>query len=146
MNRKHFIRNSSLAATALATNSFGSLFSKPVAEKVKLAIIGVGLRGQDHLDLLLRRDDVEVIAICDIDNRSLTSAKELITKTGKKMPQIFTGDINSWKNLIVLKGLDAVVIATPWEAHKSMIIGSLEAGIKYVYWFQFNSVPHAHSS
>ncbi len=132
MNRKHFIRNSSLAATAIATNSLGSLFNTTVAEKVKMAIIGVGLRGQDHLDLLLRRDDVELVAICDIDNRSLSSAKELITKSGKKMPQIFTGDVRSWKNLIALKGLDAVIIATPWEAHKSMIIESLEAGIKYV--------------
>ena len=41
-------------------------------------MMGVGLRGQDHLDLLLRRTDVEVVAICDIDDRMLTASKELI--------------------------------------------------------------------
>ena len=78
----------------------GRLFATNVDAKVKMAIIGVGLRGQDHLDLLLRRDDVEVVAICDVDSRMLTSAKEVITKSGKKMPQIFTGDNYAWKKLL----------------------------------------------
>jgi hypothetical protein len=92
----------------------------------------VGLRGQNHLDLILRRDDVELIAICDIDNRMLTSSKEMITKSGKKMPQIYTGDDYAWKRMLEKEKLDAVIIATPWEWHKPMIIGSLESGIKYV--------------
>ena len=29
-------------------------------------------------------------------------------------------------------GLDGVIIVTPWEWHKPMVIGSLEAGLKYV--------------
>ncbi len=62
----------------------------------------------------------------------LTSSKELITKSGKKMPQVFTGDMYAWKKMLELKNIDAVIIATPWEWHKEMIIGSLEAGIKYV--------------
>jgi len=100
--------------------------------KVRVAIIGVGLRGQNHLDLVLRRDDTEVVAICDIDDRMLTSSKELINKSGKKMPQIFTGDPYAWKKMLELKGIDAVIIATPWEWHKEMIIGSIESGVKYV--------------
>jgi hypothetical protein len=34
--------------------------------KVRLGFIGVGMRGQNHLDLGMRRNDVDVIAICDI--------------------------------------------------------------------------------
>ena len=94
--------------------------------------MGVGLRGQDHLDLLLRRTDVEVVAICDIDDRMLTSSKELISKAGKKMPQIFTGDLYAWKKMLDLKNIDATIISTPWEWHKEMIIASVESGIKYV--------------
>jgi len=48
------------------------------------------------------------------------------------MPQIFTGDPYAWKKMLELKGLDGIIIATPWEWHKPMIIGSLEAGVKYV--------------
>lgn len=134
MNRKEFVRNTGLAAASLAMLPIESLFAgdKKADAKVKLGIIGVGLRGQNHLDLVLRREDVDLVAICDVDDRMLKTAKEMITKGGKKMPQIFTGDTYAWKKLVELKGLDAVIIATPWEWHKPMIIGSLEAGIKYV--------------
>src|SRR5882757_6682885 len=106
MNRKDFLRNSSLAAMALAAaaapatqafardkaaddkpsgkRSAGSGFAGP---KVRLAILGTGLRGQNHLGLLLRRDDVDLVAICDVDARMLDSAKQSITKSGKKMPK-----------------------------------------------------------
>jgi hypothetical protein len=48
------------------------------------------------------------------------------------MPQIFTGDIYAWKKMLDTKRIDTVIISTPWEWHKEMIIGSLEAGLKYV--------------
>lgn len=132
MHRKDFLANTGLAAASLAVLPTTSLFANNADPKVKTAIIGVGLRGQGHLDLLLRRDDVELLAICDIDDRMLTGAKAIISKSGKKMPQIFTGDLYAWKKMLEIKELDAIIIATPWEWHKEMIIGSLEAGIKYV--------------
>ncbi len=133
MNRKDFVKNIGLAGASIAILVTGSLFAQGAADpKVKLAMIGVGLRGQNHLDLVLRRDDVDLVAICDIDDRMLKSSKEMITKAGKKMPQVFTGDVYAWKKMLEIKGLDAVIIATPWEWHKPMIIGALEAGIKYV--------------
>ena len=97
-----------------------------------MAIIGVGLRGQNHLDLLLRRADVDVTAICDVDDRMLKSAKDQISKSGKKMPVVYTGDNYAWKKMLDTEKVDGIVIATPWEWHKPMIIGALEAGIKYV--------------
>ena len=132
MNRKNFIKNTTLTAASLAVFPTGNLFASYVDTKVKVAMVGVGLRGQNHLELLLKRDDVEVSAICDIDDRMLTAAKELIKQSGKKMPQIFTGNIYAWKKMLEMKGLDTIIIATPWEWHKEMIIGSLEAGLKYV--------------
>jgi hypothetical protein len=132
MKRKDFIKNAGLAATSLAVLPSVNIFPKGFDTKIKIAIIGVGLRGQNHLDLLLRRDDVDIVAICDIDHRMLTMSKDIITKSGKKMPQVFTGDQYAWKKMLELKGIDGIVIATPWEWHKPMIIGSLETGIKYV--------------
>ena len=131
MNRKEFVKTTAMATAAFAIPG-SSLFARPAAAKVRIAIIGVGLRGQNHLDLVLRRDDVELVAICDTDNRMLTSAREMITKSGKKLPQVYTGDVYAWKKLLEKEKLDAVIIATPWEWHKPMILGSLDAGIKYV--------------
>ncbi len=133
MNRKDFIKTTSLAAAAMAMSPTDKLFANAADAKVKLAIIGVGARGQNHLELLLGREDVDVVAICDIDDRALKNSKDMITKSGKKMPQVFTGDIYAWKNMLGVKGgLDGVLIVTPWEWHKPMVIGALEAGLKYV--------------
>ena len=133
MNRKEFVKVTGLAAAGLAVSG-SNIFAigKLPAEKIKVVIIGVGARGQSHLDLLLRRSDVDVVAIADIDNRMLTASKALVQKSGKRLPEVFTGDAYAWKKMVAKKDIDAVVIATPWEWHKEMIIGSLEAGIKYV--------------
>lgn len=131
MNRKEFVRNTSLAAAALVLPG-KNLFAGRSDTKIKVGIIGVGLRGQSHLSLLLKRDDVEVVAMGDVDDKMLTRSKEMVNKSGKKMPEIFTGDPYAWKKLVEKKGIEAIVIATPWEWHKPMIIGALEAGIKYV--------------
>lgn len=132
MKRKEFIRKTGLAAASLSILPATDLLARNNDKPVQVVIIGVGLRGQDHLALLLLRNDVDVVAICDIDERMLNSAKAEVVKSGKKMPRIFTGNEFAWKNMLEMKGIDAVIIATPWEWHTQMIIGSLEAGIKYV--------------
>jgi predicted dehydrogenase len=130
MDRRTFVKNSTLAAGSIAILPSGSLFS--ANENVKLAFIGTGLRGQNHLDNALRRNDVDIVAICDIDDRMLQMTIDLIKKTGKKMPQIFKGDNYAYRKLLELKNIDGILIATPWEWHAPMVIESLQAGIKYV--------------
>lgn len=133
MNRKEFVKTTSLAAAAFTFAPATKFFMRDGEPKVKMAIIGVGGRGQGHLDLLLRRDDVDLVAICDVEPHAIENSKAIITKSGKKMPQVFTGDNYAWKNMLEVKGgLDGVIIATPWEWHKPMVMGSLEAGLKYV--------------
>ncbi|MDP9230443.1 MAG: Gfo/Idh/MocA family oxidoreductase [Bacteroidota bacterium] len=105
----------------------GNLFTNE-NKKVKLDFIGVGLRGQNHVDLALRRTDVDIVAICDIDERMLKSTLDMISKAGKATPKIFKGDPYAWRKLLELKEIDGVIIATPWEWHTPMCIESLEAG------------------
>jgi len=119
-----------MAAAAVLPAS--ELLAASSNSKVKVALIGTGLRGQNHLDLLLRRNDVEVSSICDVDSRMLEMAKEQILKAGKKMPVLYTGDPYAWKQQLEKDKPEAVIISTPWEWHKPMIIGALEAGVKYV--------------
>jgi hypothetical protein len=132
MKRREFLRNTGITAAGLSIIPEKSIFAGTAAPKLKIAIIGVGLRGQNHLALILQRDDVELVAIADVDSRMLDSAKAMIAKSGKAMPKIFTGDDNAWKKLLETKDLKSVLIATPWEWHKPMILGALDAGLKYV--------------
>jgi hypothetical protein len=133
MNRKAFIKNASLAGLSFSlfptTNIFAGMGAGP---KVRLAIIGVGARGIGHVDLVLRRDDTELVAICDVEPRALQRTKDLISKSGKKMPQVYTGDEYAWQTLLQKEKLDGVIIVTPWEWHKPMVMGALDAGLKYV--------------
>lgn len=130
MNRRDFVKRTSVAAAAFSILPASSLFAQK--RNVRIGIIGVGLRGQNHLELALMRTDTDVVAICDINERMLTDALETVKKSGKSAPKVFKGDVNAWKKLVELKDLDGVIIATPWEWHAPMIIGSLEAGVKYV--------------
>lgn len=130
MNRRNFVKRTGIAAAAFSILPASTLFAH--AKKIRMGIIGVGLRGQNHLELLLLREDVEVVAMCDINDRMLEMATDQVKKSGKAMPKIFKGDVNAWKKLLETKDLDGVIIATPWEWHAPMIIGSLEAGVNYV--------------
>jgi predicted dehydrogenase len=130
MNRRDFVRQAGIATAGFAILPKSALFTQE--NKVRLAFIGVGLRGQNHLELALRRKDTEVVAICDIDERMLQMATDLIKKSGKTMPQVIKGDPFAYRKLLEIKGLDGVIIATPWEWHCPMVIDALQAGIKYV--------------
>lgn len=133
MNRKEFIKNTGLTAAGLAVLPSANAFAKAKADtKVRIAVIGTGARGSNHVDLLLRREDVDLVAICEVEARALNGTKGLMAKSGKKMPNVYTGDADAWKRMLEKEKLDGVIIATPWEWHKPMVMGALEAGLKYV--------------
>jgi len=129
MNRRSFVKNTTLAAATINVLPSGSLFSDN--QKVKLGFIGTGLRGQTHLDNAMRRSDVDIVAICDVDDHMLQMATDAIKKAGKPMPKVFKGDPYAWRRLLELKEIEGVIIATPWEWHAPIAIEAMEMG-KYV--------------
>lgn len=131
-SRRKFVKDITLSAAGLALIRPGHLFAAGATGKVRLGIIGTGLRGQSHLALALRRKDVEVVAICDVDDRMLQMSREILKRSGAAMPKIFTGDNYAYRKLLELKELDGIIIATPWEWHTPMILDAISAGIKYI--------------
>ncbi len=130
VSRRNFVKNVAITAAGLSVFDPFTGFGKATDAKLKVGIIGTGLRGQAHLGTLLRRDDVQIVAICDIDARMLQMSRDLINKSGKAMPKIYTGDDLAYRKLLDAKEIEAVVIATPWEWHKPMITDALSAGNK----------------
>src|SRR5690606_34847192 len=130
MNRKDFLKTTAVFGAGLAFLPANAIF--PGKEKVRIGLIGVGLRGQNHLDLLSRRSDTIVQAICDIDERMLEASDKLITRSGKQKPVVYRNGENDWQRMLDKEKLDGVIISTPWEWHKPMVIGAVERGIKYV--------------
>jgi len=130
-SRRNFIKSTALAGAAIGVLPSDVLFSKDKETKVRLGFIGVGLRGQNHLDLALRRSDVEVVAICDIQQGMIDMSKALISKSGKPMPQVIMDGPYGYRKLLEKPDIDAVIIATPWEWHTTMCLEAMNAK-KYV--------------
>lgn len=128
MNRRNFISNSVIAAAGLTVLP-GSVFAK--ADKVRLGYIGVGLRGRNHINEGLLRNDVDIVAVCDIQESSLKYCREMFVKAGKRLPAEYTGSLEAYKKLLDRKDIDGVIIATPWNFHKEQSIYAMRAG-KYV--------------
>jgi hypothetical protein len=130
MQRREFVRNTAVGLAGLTFLPTSSLFARN-ADKIRLGYIGVGLRGRNHIGEGLLRNDVEIVAICDIQESSLRYCREQFVKAGKKLPVEYTGGVSAYKKLLDRKDIDGVIIATPWQFHKDQAIDAMRAG-KYV--------------
>jgi predicted dehydrogenase len=129
-SRRDFLKTSALAGAGLSILPSSVVF--PENEKrVKIGLIGVGFRGQSHLQMALSRNDVDVIAICDIQQRMVDLAMNIVAQSGKQKPQVLLDGPYGYKKLLENKDIDAVIISTPWEWHTPMSVDSMKAG-KYV--------------
>tara|TARA_R110001606_G_scaffold318448_2_gene465336 strand:- start:729 stop:2090 length:1362 start_codon:yes stop_codon:yes gene_type:complete len=128
--RRNFIKKSAIAGvglTMMPNLTFGTSLNKK-KDKLKVGLIGVGLRGTNHLNNVLSREDVLVTAICDIDPKRISIALDKIDKAGESKPKVFGENDYDYKNLLDLKDVDAVIIATPWLWHTRMAKDSMLAG------------------
>ncbi len=96
--------------------------------KVKMGLIGVGLRGRNHLDLLLQRNDVEITAICDIDPESISKARKMISDAGNKEVPAYSNGDKDFLNMLSNEKTDGVIIATPWRWHTPMAVEVMKSG------------------
>lgn len=93
-------------------------------EKVKVALIGCGNIGQVvHLPNLKKMPDVELVAVCDPDVRKAKAIAERynISASYKGVEELFSSPLGS--------EVQAAVICTPTDSHKSNAIAALEAGV-----------------
>ena len=128
ISRRDFIRTGSAAGIGLSLLSFPTILLGKDDRKVRIGLIGVGLRGRNHLNVLLRRDDTEVVAICDVDPDSLASAQKMFKEKGSKPAKEFTGSDTAYLKLLEEENIDGVIIATPWLWHTRMAVDTMKAG------------------
>jgi len=129
-NRRKFLKNTAIVGAGITVlpNIASGFYSKSYDEKLNVGLIGVGLRGTNHLSNLLMRSDVMVTAICDIDAERIGIAKKMIDESGNKAPKVFGSNEYDYRNLLELKEVDAVIIATPWLWHTRMTVDAMKAG------------------
>ncbi|MEP6734059.1 MAG: Gfo/Idh/MocA family oxidoreductase [Chryseolinea sp.] len=127
-SRRGFLRKSAMVAGALTFSDQLITYAGEVKSKVRLGMIAVGLRGQDHLLEMLKRNDVEIVAMADPDKSMMAMAQDLVKKYGKKAAVEYTNGPNDYRNLLKRTDIDAVLVASPWEWHLQHGIDAMEAG------------------
>ena len=128
MKRRSFIKSGTVAGLSAIVMP-RILFSDPVVKPmIRVGMIGVGLRGTNHLSNFLDRTDVEIPAICDIDSERITIAQDLLVKAGRSKAEVYTGSDLAYQKLLKRDDLDGVIIATPWVWHFPMVMDAMKAG------------------
>jgi predicted dehydrogenase len=129
VNRRSFLFLSGIAtARPLTARGF---VAKGANDRIRVAVIGVHGRGNDHIRKLLElqtRMNVEVAAICDVDESILNQRLSEVEKGSGRKPLAFT----DMRKLLDEKSLDVVTFATPNHWHALGAIWACQAG-KDVY-------------
>jgi myo-inositol 2-dehydrogenase/D-chiro-inositol 1-dehydrogenase len=118
-NRRAFV-SGSIAALAAS-----SVRAAPEQREIRTAMIGIGHRGTALTSQVLRQENVRITAICDIDPNARDAA---LTLTRRDTPRSFT----EYRQVLDLKDVEAVIVATPCYLHAEIASACLDAG-KYVY-------------
>src|SRR5689334_21581851 len=122
MNRRHFVVGSAAALGAAATTT-----ATP-SDTVRVACVGLRGRGGSHIQALSSMPNVEIVALCDVDQSVLNSRIDGLEKRGKKKPAAYT----DLRKLLEDKSIDAISIASPNHWHTLQTIWACQAG-KDVY-------------
>ena len=134
-SRRRFLLQAALAGSAPFLLPSWSARSAP-SNRINLAFIGLGVQGRGLLGGFLRRDSVQVVAVCDVDANRREDGRLRVDGHYQKQ-----GDRPSFKGCMVFEDfremlarpdIDAVVIATPDHWHALTTIAAAEAG-KDVY-------------
>ncbi|MFN0110044.1 MAG: Gfo/Idh/MocA family protein [Blastocatellia bacterium] len=130
-DRRDFLKSSAAAAAAgtlgFNINSYAANVKSP-NDTIRVACVGVKAQGNSHIKEYLQMPNVEIAAICDVDDKVRAQRCAEIEKASGKKPKEYV-DI---RKLLEDKSIDAISIATPNHWHSLMGIWACQAG-KDVY-------------
>lgn len=91
----------------------------------RIAMIGMGERGKQLLEPLLKMKDVRVTAVCDAYEDRTASAGEMVKKEYGNYPFIS----QDYKEVLLRGDVDAAVISTSWQYHITIAIEAMRCGV-----------------
>jgi len=128
MNRRKFITTSAFGAVGLPLLSISPQNVAP-ADRIRVAVIGLGSQGRSHMNWFNNLPDAEIVALCDLDKIRLQEAqKRLQSMTPDSRAEIYT----DFRHILDRKDIDAITCATPDHWHALIAIMAFQAG-KDVY-------------
>lgn len=114
-----------------------SVFGKNApSNRINVAAIGTGRISRGHdMPGVWKYENAQIMAVCDVDSHRVEAAKMLVNdyyskKTGKPFDGV-TG-YGDYRELLLNKNIDAVIVSTPDHWHAPIVIDAVRAG-KDVY-------------
>ncbi len=133
-NRRNFLKGAAIAGMPLILPShIWSAETKPNS-RAGMGFIGMGKQSRGLLSNFLHQD-VQVLAVCDVDTTRREDAKNKVDEHYTQNPAQGTPDCKAYtdfRELLARKDIDLVCIATPDHWHAVITLAALRAG-KDVY-------------
>ncbi len=120
ISRRTFFQGAAIAASA--TQVIGA------NDRIRVGIVGLGGRGNDHLRTYLTIPGSQITGLCDVNQAARETAQTAVNRAGQPK----AGEFNDMRKMYESKEVDAVSIATPNHWHALSAIWAAEAG-KDVY-------------
>ena len=95
---------------------------------VRIAFIGMGMRGPGAVERMTHIDGVEIVALCDVEKERVESANRILERRGFPPAKEFYGDLEVWKQVTALPDVDLVYITTDWKTHAMMGVQAMKDG------------------
>ncbi|HEX8060871.1 MAG TPA: Gfo/Idh/MocA family oxidoreductase [Cyclobacteriaceae bacterium] len=127
INRRSFVKQSALAAAGFAI--LPSLLKAAPSDTVRVAHIGLGGMGNNHMNWFAKLPGVEIVALCDVDEDHLNGTFQ---KLQGMVPDSKAKLVGDFRRILDMKDVDAITVATPDHWHAPIASLAFQAG-KDVY-------------
>jgi predicted dehydrogenase len=129
VTRRDFLKT--VATTTASARALSGLALLPQSarilganERVRIAVVGLRGRGKDHINAFSKLRNVEIAALCDVDESILNERRAQVGGAPRAVADV--------RRLLDDQTIDAISIATPNHWHALMAIWACQAG-KDVY-------------
>lgn len=127
IHRREFLKKGALGA--LGFSLLPSLIKAAPSDRLRIAHIGLGGMGNQHLKWFAALPNVEIVALCDVDSDHLNSTLQTL-KTLQPGSQAKT--YADFRHILDRQDVDAITCATPDHWHAQIATLAFQAG-KDVY-------------
>lgn len=131
ISRRSFLHTTTVAAGAAALSARSYAQAAGANNRLRMAFIGCGTIGDEHLEALLKikdEENLDIVAICDVYLKRAEEFAGRVEKAGAVRPKV----TQRYQDIFAMPDVDYVLIATPEHSHAYLTLEALSAG-KHVY-------------
>jgi len=99
----------------------------PKMDKVRVAFVGLGMRGPGAVNRFAHIPGVEVVALCDYEPERAEAAQKYLRKAGLPPADVYSGE-KGYEEVCQRPDVDLVYVATDWDHHFPVAKCALENG------------------